>query len=31
MDASRLLVVAFVQDEDSKQVLQAASAKIGPK
>lgn len=31
MDASRLLVVAFVQDEDSKQVLQAVSAKIGPK
>jgi hypothetical protein len=31
MDASHLLVVAFVQDEDSKQVLQAATAKIGPK
>jgi hypothetical protein len=29
MDPGRLLVVAFVQDEDSKQVLQAASAKIG--
>jgi hypothetical protein len=29
MDASRLLVVAFVQNEDSKQVLQAVSAHIG--
>jgi hypothetical protein len=31
IDLARLLVVAFVQDEGTKQILQVASVKLSPK
>jgi hypothetical protein len=30
IDPTKLIVVAFVQDEDTKKILQAASFRLGP-